>query len=358
MNHGISVMELAMPLLAEFYETDAALQTLPAKRQNEHWKADNKFGFFCGVLQYGLEAHTEQIFRLLQERTFAEQQVFTTPLQRYSQRENFTPTLLDEMFDFYISPFHRSQAGSSSNSAETSQGSTSMTSRNPSEENIAGSLWNGDGSASRFKRALSARDQVCLFCWENRHLEGSHIIAQKGNNPVAFDEASILHRAGLSQKHQVANGLLLCKMCHSDFDTLKAYVEVAGDHLAVKVVNDSMDVSNATWKGDVFKLKSHRQTMQVISTDASRSVEDSAGEMALCFHTPNQESLPNRKALEFHKEACLIWRLAGGSELEDLECGSDDEEGVPTPFHAKRIQTWRDSSATLDTESENPYLDQ
>jgi hypothetical protein len=345
--------------LAAFYELDALPQVLPTQRRKGAWKAENKFGFFSGVLQYGLESHTTQLGLLLQGSRFKEQQLFTSPLHRKLLGEKYIPTFIDEMFDFYILPFHKSPAGSSSNSsAETSQGSTPVSSYNPSEENIAGSLWNGVWSASRFKRALSARDQVCLFCWENRHLVGAHIIAQKGNNPVAFDEASILHRAGLSQRHQVANGLLLCKICHGDFDTLLKYVDIQRDRLVVKVVNYSTDESNEYWKLRTNQVKMLRQINQAFFVGPSKSEEDYSGDLALYFHTPNQESLPSRKALEFHKEACLIWRLAGGSELEDLECGSDDEEGVPTPFHAKRIQTWRDSSATLDTESENPYLDQ
>ena len=37
------------------------------------------------------------------------------------------------------------------------------------------------------------------------------------------------------------NGLLLCKNCHGEFDALKRYVDVAGDKLVLKVVNETND---------------------------------------------------------------------------------------------------------------------
>ena len=40
-------------------------------------------------------------------------------------------------------------------------------------------------------------------------------------NPVAYDQSFQLSLAGLMQKHQVQNGLLLCKVCHLEFDTFE-----------------------------------------------------------------------------------------------------------------------------------------
>jgi hypothetical protein len=74
---------------------------------------------------------------------------------------------------------------------------------------------------------------VCLFCWDKLQLQGAHIIAQK-NISMAYDESSLLQRAGMTQKHQVQNGLLLCNKCHGEFDQLKRYVDVVDDKLVVK----------------------------------------------------------------------------------------------------------------------------
>jgi hypothetical protein len=75
--------------------------------------------------------------------------------------------------------------------------------------------------------------------------------------------------------------------------------------------------------------------------------------MALYF-VPTMESfetqLPNRDALELHKAACLIWRMAGGAESEDEHC-PDDDEYVPVDYRSKSIEKWMDSSATLVIES-------
>jgi len=60
---------------------------------------------------------------------------------------------------------------------------------------------------------------------------------------------------------------------------------------------------------------------------------------------------PNRKALEFHKAACLIWRMAGGAEPDEED--SDDEPGpVNTAALRKRFNLPDpDSSSTLNLEA-------
>jgi hypothetical protein len=206
------------------------------------------------------------------------------------------------------------------------------------------------------KKALELRDGVCLFCWDKEEVQGAHIIAQK-NIGMAYDEPSLLARAGLTQKHQVENGLLLCIKCHSNFDKLKRYVDVVDDKLVVKVVNYSVlrnDEKHKEWKDNVRMLKLVRSGWQENWTHIdNRQAVESNGEMALYF-VPTMESfetqLPNRDALEFHKAACLIWRMAGGAESEDEHC-PDDDEYVPVDYRSKSIEKWMDSSATLVIES-------
>ena len=72
--------------------------------------------------------------------------------------------------------------------------------------------------------------------------------------------------------------------------------------------------------------------------------------MALYFMQNNDTITPNRKALEFHKTACLIWRLAGGAEPEEDYC-FDDEDLIPveTATLRKRFNHLdQDSAETLN----------
>ena len=82
-----------------------------------------------------------------------------------------------------------------------------------------------------------------------------------------------------------------------------------------------------------------------------RQAVEPNGEMALYFVLNNATRLPNRDALEFHKAACLIWRMAGGAESDDEHCPDDDDGYVPVDYRSKSIEKWMDSSATLVIES-------
>jgi hypothetical protein len=98
------------------------------------------------------------------------------------------------------------------------------------------------------KNAVLKRDGVCLFCWNRKPVKGAHIIAQRIDNPVAYDETSLLTRVGL---HQVQNGLLLCRDCQDGFDALKLYVDVVDDKLVLKVVNDTDDENNFEFRHSI-----------------------------------------------------------------------------------------------------------
>jgi hypothetical protein len=182
-------------------------------------------------------------------------------------------------------------------------------------------------------------------------LWGSYI-AQK-NIPILYVETSLLLRAGLTQKHQVQNGLLFCLGCHDKFDKLKRYVDVVDDKLVVKVVNQTNDPSSESrikWMKYMRDLKGVRRMREEdwTSIDNRKAVEPN-GEMALYFVLNDPSILPNRVALEFHKAACLIWRMAGGAEPDEDECYSDDEQGpVDTAALRKRFNLpAQESSSTL-----------
>ena len=66
--------------------------------------------------------------------------------------------------------------------------------------------------------------------------------------------------------------------------------------------------------------------------------------MALYFVINDPIQLPNRNALEYHKTACLIWRMAGGAGLDTLEYCSDDDDYsrfVPVKFERKNVEQWQ-----------------
>ena len=58
----------------------------------------------------------------------------------------------------------------------------------------------------------------------------------------------------------------------------------------------------------------------------NRQPTNQDGEMELFFLKNDQGLQPNHKALEFHKTACLIWRMAGGAEEEEEHCPDDDDD--------------------------------
>ncbi|OAJ39574.1 hypothetical protein BDEG_23407 [Batrachochytrium dendrobatidis JEL423] len=133
-------------------------------------------------------------------------------------------------------------------------------------------------------KAVEKRDRVCLFCWNKLSLQGAHIISQK-NIGMAYNEPSILLRSGLTQKHQIQNGLLLCIKCHSQFGKLRRYVDVVDDKLVIKVINETNDSTSdkhKNWERTVRVLKLIRSYMQERWTDNRQAVE-SNDEMALYF---------------------------------------------------------------------------
>ena len=52
------------------------------------------------------------------------------------------------------------------------------------------------------------------------------------------------------------------------------------------------------------------------------------GEMMLYFAMNVPHQLPNRKALQYHKAACIIWRMAGGAEPEEESKHEEDRSPV------------------------------
>jgi hypothetical protein len=324
-------------LLQQHYNLSS--ENLPEQREKSKWTAENKFGFLMGVVEHGLHTHITQLHSLLQNNQFKDQE------------ESF----IDSLFDFYIRPFHKSYIAGSEFCQTPTTGSSRTPSRTNSAEDLDYTPEEREMSHKDLKKAVVRRDGVCLFCWNRRVIEGAHIIAQK-SIPIAYDGNSLLQRAGLSQKHQVENGLLLCQICHSQFDLLLLYVDVVDDKLVVKVVNQANDPHNILhqqWLDSKDKIRLDRENEIIFKSNLAckdgRVAVETNGEMALYFVLNDPSILPNRVALEFHKASCLIWRMAGGAEPDEDEYCSDDEQGpVDTAALRKRFNLpAQDSSSTL-----------
>ncbi|KAJ8326386.1 hypothetical protein O5D80_005140 [Batrachochytrium dendrobatidis] len=320
-------------LLQQYYNINS--ECIPQQREKSKWKPENNFGFLLGVIAFGMATHRTQLHSLLVSRQFKDQ-------------EN---AFIDSMFDYYIRPFHKNYITDSEICHTPFAVSSGTPSRTNSAEDLGGVPEEKELLHKDLKKAVVKRDGVCLFCWDTLECEGAHIIAQK-NVPMAYDEDSLFIRAGITQKHQVQNGLLLCNKCHGQFDKLKRYVDVADDKLVVKVVNETNDTTSnkhKEWKDTVRVLKGNRMLWQENWTDIdNRQSMESNGEMALYFVQNNPTKLPNRNALEFHKTACMIWRMAGGAETDDEYC-SDDDDLVPVDTAAlKRRFKLQDSDETLN----------
>ncbi|KAI9332068.1 hypothetical protein BDR26DRAFT_824137, partial [Obelidium mucronatum] len=331
-------------LLAALYSADQSqLTPSPLLQTKSKWDNNNKWGFFLGVLEYGLPIHKTKVNAALNSTTFSEQQTFSRTLQ--------SSTLIDELFEYYITPFHKGYSNESE--CNTPIGSTAISSRASSTEDLDYLPEDVVLTHASFKKAVTKRDGGCLFCWGRAAVEGCHIITQK-NEVMEDDELALFQRAGMKQKHQVQNGLLLCKVCHDLFDNLKLYVDVAGEQLVLKVVNkdEREDVEKTTeWRRNLRDLRGTRVLREEDWAGIDkRQATNPVGEMFLYFVNTNPSIQPSKQALEFHKAACLIWKMAGGAEEDEEECLDDIYDGMIRfldPVKLARTREWQNSSATL-----------
>ena len=296
----------------------------PTSKIKSQWAPENKLGFLCGIVEYGQDSDIDTLYNLLSQNRFDD------------------TLFIAEMYDYYIRPFKQHNGTGSSCHTPSDISSPKSSPKGSKKSSRANSVVDDDDykapqlSHTNLKKSVTARDGVCLFCWGKRNLQGAHIIAQKNIPVVLDDNHTLLMRAGLKEMHQVQNGLLLCANCHLDFDALKRYVDVVGDKLVLKVVNETNDkgdpgmsllrFSNTLdWRRAVKVIEGSRRDNEEFIADG-RNVIDKDGEMELYFLKNDQELQPNHKALEFHKTACLIWRMAGGAEEEEEYCPDDDDD--------------------------------
>ena len=316
-------------LLIQYYKLNP--EKSPKNRERSKWIKENKFGFLLGIVEYGQDSLVNELYNLLKSKEF-----------KRKEKE-----IIDKMYDFQIRVFkqHNGTGSSCHTPIESSSMSNSVEDLDyiPKESNRK--LEHLD-----LKKAVSKRDGVCLFCWDSIQCQAAHIVAQK-DVPFQYDEPSLFERTGLRQKHQVQNGLLLCIKCHAEFGALKRYVDVVDDMLVLKVINKTPNENEPSYLQMIDILISNRVVNSKYMNTSRKAVE-SNGEMGLYFLKNDPSQLPNRKALEFHKAACLIWQRAGGAEPEHEYCPDDnDDELIALDYRKEEIQKWReDSMITLNTE--------
>lgn len=303
---------------------------LPQSRTKTNWEPENYCGFLLGILEFGDLLHKNKVIEVIEANGTVEE----------------LKALALDYYNYYVATFYRYN---DLKSCITSKNS----SRKSFNEDVAYSptLVHND-----LIRNVSKRDGVCLCCWdgEARKLNAAHIVAQK-TKLFDFQKDKLLERAELVDFHQVQNGLLLCQGCHILFDTLVLYFEVIESKYVVKILNYSKDKSgekHEEWKKQMKHLKICRIGYEDdwALLDRRKAFAEN-GEMELYFLDNEIANLPSQKALEFHRCASKIWRLAGGADITEEFCEDENEDVNPmtTDEKVKAIQKWA-SYATLNND--------
>jgi hypothetical protein len=290
-------------LLEQYYILDAG-ELSPMKRPKSEWQDDNKFGFLLGIAEHGVDSDKDQLNAALIQGLFAENE----------------ERIIDSFFDRYIFPFHRFYHEEimgrcrSPQSMESSRGFSSDEECESSEH-------------KQMKKALVERDKVCLFCWMSTKCEGAHIIQQEDDE----ESFSFLHQAGLHDKHQVQNGLLLCMTCHDKFSLLIVHLEVCPDDNEDLVIKSACETRAMIEGKPFFREVEFLRRLRHLQVEQWETVGFEVGrrEMALYFSSEDAAKFPSRKALEFHRRACLIWEKAQGKQEEYLSYYDDEDFECP-----------------------------
>ncbi|KAJ3258858.1 hypothetical protein HK103_003240 [Boothiomyces macroporosus] len=320
---------------------------IPESRKRGKWELSNKLGFLLGIILEGLEEDVQALYELLNKSQEEVEKELELSPENLLKSTLYTPTFIDRLFNFYIAAFHKNYSDNESchTPASSRPSSAESITKEPKEQSSKSTKEPQELTHTNLRDSVKKRDGVCLFCWNIKPLDGAHIISQK--IAVSNDENAILTRCGLQHKHQIQNGLLLCKNCHDSFDQLKSYVDEVDGRLVVKIVNEANDTTSdkhAEWVENIDSLKAVRATKK--RRFPNREIMDKNGEMPLYFVNNDESIQPNRAALAFHKTACLIWRMAGGADTEDEECW-DDEPGPVNTAELKQRFNISDSDATL-----------
>ncbi|KAJ3386856.1 hypothetical protein HDU84_001238 [Entophlyctis sp. JEL0112] len=305
--------------LADFYvisDITGALNEVasvsgPRRPTWSQFKKENKLGFLKGILTYAPDPLKEEYIAKLYW-TFGSS---TLPEPETDEERSF----LNLLYARFIEPFK--QHGKSGSSNASPHGSTPST---PIGSSIALDLNAVDPTHANFRSALHKRDKVCLFCWGNLQLDAAHLIAQKHSPSLSLIIPDLLSRAGLDSVYRVQNGILLCKVCHGEFDSLRRYIDVVDGRFVAKVVNMTNDPKNQEYVIAVSSVEALRgSTVKWDPAFSGRTVVDGNNELPVYFADGDTTNYPNLTALAFHKGACLIWKMAGAADIEDDDIDHD-----------------------------------
>ncbi|KAJ3356644.1 hypothetical protein HDU83_000506 [Entophlyctis luteolus] len=312
--------------LADFYAisditgalNEVASVSGPRRPTWSQFKKQNKLGFLNGVLTYAPDPLKEEYVAKLYW-TFGSS---TLPEAETDEERS----CLNLLYARFIEPFKQRASSNAS-----PYGSTPST---PIGSSIALDLNAVDPTHANFRSALHKRDEVCLFCWGNLQLDAAHLIAQKPSPSLSLIIPDLLSRAGLDSVDRVQNGILLCKVCHGEFDALRRYIDVVDDRFVAKVVNLTSDPRNQEYIDAVGGIEDSRTgKIRRNPAFAGRTVVDGSNELPVYFADGDTTKHPNLTALAFHKAACLIWKMAGAAD--DIEDDDIDHDGSVDSLLAK-----------------------
>jgi hypothetical protein len=259
-------------LLKAYYSIQDVDQ-IPKQRVKSLWKAQNKFGFLCGIVRHGEGKHVRELEKALSSGEFQ------------SNKEE----LIERLYERYIQPF-KQHNGSRCSTLTCS--STTSTNGDKLLEEVARELRHKD-----LKKAVWEHDTACLSCWDTIQCEAAHIITQKNNVLLSLNEMSLFQQAGIREKHQVQNGHLLCVKCHIEFDALKRYIDIVEERFILKVVNSSNDDQSAEWKWVVRNIKVlHQAQVEDWAGIDNREAVRVDGEMEILFASNDVSIQPNHIA--------------------------------------------------------------
>ncbi|KAJ3344682.1 hypothetical protein HDU83_004940, partial [Entophlyctis luteolus] len=308
--------EMALQKLADFYgvsDVAGALNELASVSgpRRPTWAAfnnKNKLGFLNGILTHSPDQNMRDYYASKFFWTFG-----TSRLPEPGTVEE--KSCLQLLYNRFIHIFRQHGRGSSDSSPHESAFSI------PIESSTALDLNAANPAQSNFRAALLRRDKVCLFCWEDTQLDAAHLIAQKKGAPMTAGLENILSnllsRANLDSIYRVQNGILLCKVCHGEFDALHYYFDVVDGCLVAKVVNLTND-RNREYVNIIGKIEHNRNGFILRDPEfAGRNALDANNELLVSFVDDNTANHPNHTALAFHKAACLIWKMAGAADYND-----------------------------------------
>ena len=304
-------------------------EDIPADKPFGKFTFQNRIGFLTGVIKFGDILHLDGIENALKVPWKYPYLVDTL----VTDRELID--CINPLFDYYIRPFH----GGYNNRKDY----TSST---------------GSNRTASFRTDVQNRDiNCCVFCFSKAEIQVCHLIALKASYAGFVAEIdSVLKIAGI-RINDVQNGICLCVACHLRFDKLKRYIDITDtNQLVVRVVNETNNPNDNDYLEIIEGLKSDRKRRLKYSQDEAfknrAAVEDN--DMNVFFHG-DPRLHPNSTAFNFHKIACLIWRLAGGAEPEDYEYYQEydfvDVINIDE-FRKEKLDSyvcdWINTSATID----------